>query len=150
MARRNSEMHRGMSKPVKLPKGYKPTAREKYMGPKQLEYFHRKLNEWRESLVEESQQTLEHMRDAQQEGGDDAERASRETEISFELRTRDRYRKLLRKIDEALERIDDGSYGYCEETGDPIGIGRLEARPIATLSVEAQERREKLERQYGD
>ncbi len=150
MAPLNSEIHRGMSKPVKLPKGYKPTAREKYMGTKQLEYFRRKLNEWRESLVEESQQTLEHMRDAQQEGGDDAERASRETEISFELRTRDRYRKLLRKIDEALERIDDGSYGFCEETGDPIGIGRLEARPIATLSVEAQERREKLERQYGD
>lgn len=139
-----------MSKPVKLPKGYKPGPREKYMGPKQLEYFRVKLTEWRDSLVEESQQTLDQMRDSQNEGGDDAERASRETEINFELRTRDRYRKLLKKIAEALERIEDGSYGFCEETGEPIGIGRLEARPIATLSVEAQERREKLERQYGD
>lgn len=139
-----------MKKPVKLPRGYKPKARERYMGPKQLEYFRRKLTDWRESLLEESQQTLDNMRDAQDGGGDEAERASRETEINFELRTRDRYRKLLRKIDEALERIEDGTYGYCEETGDPIGIGRLEARPIATLSVEAQERRETLERQYNN
>ena len=138
-----------MNTPVKLPKKYKPKARERYMGPKQLEYYRLKLIDWRQSLLDESQQTLDHMRDAQNDGGDEAERASRETEISFELRTRDRYRKLLRKIDEALERIEDGSYGYCEETGDPIGIGRLEARPIATLSVEAQERREKIERQYN-
>jgi len=136
--------------PVKLPKNYKPRPREKYMNAKQLEYFRLKLVAWRQSLVEESQQTIENMRGQQPEGGDDAERASRETEISFELRTRDRYRKLLKKIDEALARIEEGEYGYCEETGEPIGIGRLEARPIATLSVEAQERREKLERQYGD
>lgn len=144
-------MNSGMTnKPVKLPKGYKPAAREKYMNPKQVEYFRQKLTNWRESLVLESQQTLDHMRAAQQEGGDDAERASRETEMNFELRTRDRYRKLLKKIGEALSRIEEGEFGFCEETGDPIGIGRLEARPIATMSVEAQERREKLERQYGD
>ena len=118
------------------------------MGPMQTEYFRRKLLDWRQALLDESEQTLESMRDQQREVSDEAERASRETEMSFELRTRDRYRKLIRKINEALVRIDDGSYGFCEETGDPIGLGRLEARPIATLSVEAQERREMLERQY--
>lgn len=118
------------------------------MGPLQTEYFRRKLIDWRQALFDESEQTLESMRDQQREVSDDAERASRETEMSFELRTRDRYRKLIRKINEALDRIEDGSYGFCEETGDPIGLGRLEARPIATLSVEAQERREMLERQY--
>ncbi len=118
------------------------------MGPRQTEYFRRKLIDWRQALLDESEQTLESMRDQQREVSDEAERASRETEMSFELRTRDRYRKLIRKINEALGRIEDGSYGFCEETGDPIGLGRLEARPIATLSVEAQERREMLERQY--
>jgi len=118
------------------------------MGPMQAEYFRRKLIDWRQALLDESEQTLESMRDQQREVSDEAERASRETEMSFELRTRDRYRKLIRKINEALIRIEDGSYGFCEETGDPIGLGRLEARPIATLSVEAQERREMLERQY--
>lgn len=118
------------------------------MGPLQTEYFRRKLLDWRQALLDESEQTLESMRDQQREVGDEAERASRETEMSFELRTRDRYRKLIRKINEALTRIEDGSYGFCEETGDPIGLGRLEARPIATLSVEAQERREMIERQY--
>ena len=118
------------------------------MGPLQTEYFRRKLTDWRQALLDESEQTLESMRDQQREVSDEAERASRETEMSFELRTRDRYRKLIRKINEALDRIEDGSYGFCEETGDPIGLGRLEARPIATLSVEAQERREMLERQY--
>ena len=131
-----------------LPEGYVPNGDEEYMGPLQTEYFRRKLIDWRQALFDESEQTLESMRDQQREVSDDAERASRETEMSFELRTRDRYRKLIRKINEALDRIEDGSYGFCEETGDPIGLGRLEARPIATLSVEAQERREMLERQY--
>ena len=139
-----------MSNRVKLPKGYKPTKREKYMNPKQLEYFRLKLLEWRQSLLDESQQTIDQMRDAARDVSDEAERASRETEISFELRTRDRYRKLLTKIDQALKRIDDESYGFCDETGEPIGLDRLEARPIATLSIEAQERREQLERQYSD
>ena len=135
---------------VKLPKKYKPTKRERYMNEKQLEYFRLKLLEWRQSLLDESQETIDHMREAARDVSDEAERASRETEMTFELRTRDRYRKLLRKIDQALERIDDGTYGFCEETGEPIGIARLEARPIATLSIEAQERRERLERQYGE
>ena len=125
-----------------------PNGDEEYMGPLQTEYFRRKLIDWRQALLDESEQTLESMRDQQREVSDEAERASRETEMSFELRTRDRYRKLIRKINEALGRIEDRSYGFCEETGDPIGLGRLEARPIATLSVEAQERREMLERQY--
>ena len=137
-------------KPAKLPKGYKPTKRESYMNPKQLEYFRLKLLDWRQSLLEESQETIDNMREAARDVSDEAERASRETEITFELRTRDRYRKLLRKIDQALERIEDGSYGFCEETGEPIGIERLEARPIATLSIEAQERRERMEQQYGE
>jgi DnaK suppressor protein len=139
-----------MANRIKLPKNYKPTKREKYMNPKQLEYFRLKLLEWRQSLLEESQQTIDQMRDAARDVSDEAERASRETEISFELRTRDRYRKLLTKIDQALRRIEDESYGYCDETGEPIGLDRLEARPIATLSIEAQERREQLERQYSD
>ena len=134
--------------PPELPDGYVPNGEEEYMGPMQAEYFRRKLIDWRQALLDESEQTLESMRDQQREVSDEAERASRETEMSFELRTRDRYRKLIRKINEALIRIEDGSYGFCEETGDPIGLGRLEARPIATLSVEAQERREMLERQY--
>jgi DnaK suppressor protein len=135
---------------VKLSKNYKPTAEEDYMGPKQLQYFRVKLLEWRQSLLEESQQTIDQMRDAARDVSDEAERASREAEITFELRTRDRYRKLLSKIDKALKRIDEETYGYCDETGEPIGLDRLEARPIAELSIEAQERREQLERQYGD
>ncbi len=139
-----------MSERVKLPKGYKPGKRERYMNPKQLEYFRQKLLGWREELLEESQHTIDQMREAARDVSDDAERASRETEISFELRTRDRYRKLLNKIGEALKRIDDESYGFCDETGEPIGIERLEARPIATLCLEAQERRERLEHNYTD
>lgn len=139
-----------MTNRAKLAKGYKPSKREKYMNPKQLEYFRQKLLVWRQSLLDESQQTIDQMRDAARDVSDEAERASRETEISFELRTRDRYRKLLAKIDQALKRIDDESYGFCDETGEPIGLERLEARPIATLSIEAQERREQLERQYSD
>ena len=139
-----------MSEQLKLPKDYKPVKRERYMNPKQLEYFRQKLLGWREELLEESQHTIDQMREATRDVSDDAERASRETEISFELRTRDRYRKLLNKIGEALKRIDDESYGFCDETGEPIGIERLEARPIATLCLEAQERRERLEHNYTD
>ena len=139
-----------MSERLKLSKDYKPVKRERYMNPKQLEYFRQKLLGWREELLEESQHTIDQMREATRDVSDDAERASRETEISFELRTRDRYRKLLNKIGEALKRIDDESYGFCDETGEPIGIERLEARPIATLCLEAQERRERLEHNYTD
>lgn len=136
---------------VKLSAKYKPTEKEEYMNPKQLEYFRQKLIAWREELMQEAQETLENLRDqAYQEVGDEADRANRESEHGLELRTRDRYRKLQRKIEQALERIDDGSYGYCEDTGDPIGIRRLEARPIATLSIDAQERREMKEKVLAD
>jgi DnaK suppressor protein len=136
---------------VKLPANYKPTAKEEYMNPKQLEYFRLKLIAWREELMQEAQETLDNLRDkSYQEVGDEADRANRESEHGLELRTRDRYRKLLRKVEQALERIDDGSYGYCEDTGDAIGIQRLEARPIATLSIDAQERREMKEKVIAD
>lgn len=129
---------------------YKPRANEEYMGPNQLAYFRNKLRDWRDQLVEESRQTMDNLRDEVRDVGDDAERATRETENSLELRTRDRYRKLIAKIDKALRRIEDGEYGYCEETDEEIGVDRLEARPIATLSLDAQERREHLRKQMGD
>lgn len=137
---------------VELPPGYQPSGAEPYMNAQQLEYFRRKLLEWRESLLRESQQTIDHLRSdgASRYVGDEADRARDESEVALELRTRDRYRKLLPKIDAALRRIEDGSYGYCEETGEPIGLKRLEARPIATLSVEAQEIRERAQRGYRD
>ena len=137
-------------KPVTLPKNYPPTAKEEFMSPKQLEYFRQKLLTWRQELIEESQATIDNLREEVRDVGDEAERATRETENSLELRTRDRYRKLLNKIDQALARIQDGSYGYCEETGEEIGLARLEARPIATLCLDAQERREHLQRQTRD
>ncbi|MGB1883696.1 MAG: RNA polymerase-binding protein DksA [Gammaproteobacteria bacterium] len=120
------------------------------MNPQQLLYFRNKLESWREELIEESQETLNHLRSEIRDVGDEAERASRESDNILELRTRDRYRKLLKKIDDAVKRVEDGSYGYCEETGEEIGIGRLEARPIATLTVDAQERREMLQRQFRE
>lgn len=135
---------------VKLPKGYKPTEKEEYMSPKQLAYFRQKLLDWRAELVEESRETISHLRDEVRDVGDEAERATRETENSLELRTRDRYRKLIKKIDQALSRLDDGEYGYCEETGEEIGLARLEARPIATLCLDAQERWELRQKQMGD
>lgn len=134
-----------------LPVDYKPSPDEDYMNPRQLDYFRQKLIVWREELMQEAQETLDNLRDqSYQEVGDEADRANRESEHGLELRTRDRYRKLLRKIEQALERIDDGSYGYCEDTGDPIGVLRLEARPIATLSIDAQERREMKEKVIAD
>ncbi len=135
---------------VKLPKGYKPTEKEEYMSPKQLEYFRQKLLTWRQELVDESRETISNLRDEVRDVGDEAERATRETENSLELRTRDRYRKLIKKIDQAMSRIDDGEYGYCEETGEEIGLARLEARPIATLCLDAQERWELRQKQMGD
>ncbi len=135
---------------IDLPKGYRPSQKEEYMGPKHLAYFRNKLRDWREQLVEESRQTMENLREEVRDVGDDAERATRETENSLELRTRDRYRKLISKIDKALRRIEEGRYGYCEETDEEIGLERLEARPIATLSLDAQERREHLQKQMGD
>ena len=135
---------------VDLPKGYKPSAKEEYMNPKQLAYFRQKLKDWRDQLVEESRQTMDNLREEVRDVGDDAERATRETENSLELRTRDRYRKLISKIEKALRKIEEGRYGYCEETDEEIGLERLEARPIATLSLDAQERREHMQKQMGD
>jgi DnaK suppressor protein len=121
------------------------------MNPRQLEYFRRKLLKWRDDLMQEAQETLNNLRDdSYKEVGDEADRASRESDHSLELRTRDRYRKLIRKIEQALERVEDGTYGYCEDTGEPIGVARLEARPIATLTVDAQERREMKEKVLAD
>ena len=129
-----------------LPKNYKPTDKEKFMCARQREYFRRKLLDWRVELLDESTETLKIMQEESLAEPDMADRASLETDRSLELRTRDRQRKLISKIDEALERIEDGSYGYCEETNEPISLRRLEARPIATLSIEAQERHERMER----
>ncbi|MDR3385848.1 MAG: RNA polymerase-binding protein DksA [Rudaea sp.] len=135
---------------VDLPANYHPLAREEYMGPRQLAYFRAKLQKWREDLVEESKQTIDNLREEVRDVGDEAERATRETENSLELRTRDRYRKLIAKIDKALKRIEEGRYGFCEETDEEIGIERLEARPIATLCLDAQERWEHRQKQMGD
>ena len=120
------------------------------MNPKQREYFRRKLVAWREEIIREAQETLLHLQEDGGQAPDVADRATTESERSIELRTRDRQRKLVAKIDSAMRRIEDGSYGYCDETGDPISIKRLEARPIATLSIEAQERHERRERVYRD
>lgn len=139
-----------MTTTVELPKGYTPKENEEYMSAKQLEYFRQKLMNWRDELVEESRETISNLREEVRDVGDEAERATRETENSLELRTRDRYRKLIKKIDQALMRLDDGEYGYCEETGEEIGLARLEARPIATLCLDAQERWELRQRQMGD
>jgi DnaK suppressor protein len=135
---------------VDLPANYRPNPREEYMGPKHLAYFRAKLQKWREDLVEESKQTIDNLRDEVRDVGDEAERATRETENSLELRTRDRYRKLIGKIDKALKRIEEGRYGFCEETDEEIGLERLEARPIATLCLDAQERWEHRQKQMGD
>jgi len=129
---------------------YKPSDNEEYMNEKQLEYFRQKLEAWKKSLVNQSEDTLEDLRQGGLNQPDDIDRAALETDKSLDLRTKDRARKLIGKINEALERIADGTYGYCEETGDPIGLDRLEARPIATLSIEAQERHERMEKTYDD
>ena len=123
---------------------------EEYMNHEQLEHFRNILSSWKQDLMQEVDRTVLHMKDEAANFPDPNDRATQESEFSLELRTRDRERKLIRKIDEALKRIEDGTYGYCLETGDPIGVKRLEARPVATLSVEAQERRERREKQFGD
>ena len=125
---------------------YRPREDESFMNERQLEYFRQKLLNWKEDILRESRETLSHLQTDTENHPDLADRASSETDRALELRTRDRQRKLISKIDEALRRIEDGVYGYCEETGEPIGLQRLEARPIATLSLEAQERHERLER----
>ena len=135
---------------VKLPKNYHPSDDEAFMNAKQLEYFRQHLLRWRAELLRESDHTLQHLQEDSLQSPDIADRASAETDRAVELRTRDRERKLIQKIDEALQRIKDGTYGYCAETDEPIGLRRLEARPIATLSLEAQERHERMEKIYRD
>jgi DnaK suppressor protein len=131
-------------------KQYRPSDKEPFMNERQREYFRAKLLAWREDILKEAKETLQHLQEENQNHPDLADRASSETDRAIELRARDRQRKLIAKIDEALGRIEDGTYGYCEETGEPISLRRLEARPIATLSVEAQERHERRERIYRD
>jgi DnaK suppressor protein len=129
---------------------YVPRKGEEYMSKEQLDHFRTILSSWKQDLMQEVDRTMLHMKDEAANFPDPNDRATQESEFSLELRTRDRERKLIRKIDEALKRIEDGSYGFCLETGEPIGVKRLEARPVATLSVEAQERRERREKQFGD
>jgi DnaK suppressor protein len=132
------------------PNSYRPTEDEPYMNDTQREYFRRKLLNWREEILRGSNETLRQLKEEDNRVADMSDWASHETERNFQLRARDRERKLLSKIDDALRRIEDGSYGYCEETQEPIGLRRLEARPIATLSIEAQERHERREKAYRD
>ncbi|MCZ6524008.1 MAG: RNA polymerase-binding protein DksA [Alphaproteobacteria bacterium] len=135
---------------MRVPAQYRPSNDETFMNAKQKAYFRRRLVSWRQGLVRESNQTLQHLQEDTLAEPDIADRASAESERALELRTRDRERKLIGKIDAALRRIEQGSYGYCEETGEPIGLRRLEARPIATLSIDAQERHERREKVYRD
>ena len=136
--------------PTKLSKNYRPSDKEPIMNAKQREYFRQRLLRWKRELLRDTSQTLQSLQEDSLQAPDIADRASAETDRAVELRTRDRERKLVQKIDEALGRIEHGEYGYCEETGEPIGLRRLEARPIATLSLEAQERHERMERIYRD
>ncbi|MCB1547647.1 MAG: RNA polymerase-binding protein DksA [Hyphomicrobiaceae bacterium] len=129
---------------------YRPSESEEFMNERQREYFRQKLLAWKEEILREARETLQHLQDESQNHSDLADRASSETDRAIELRARDRQRKLIAKIDSALDRIEDGTYGYCEETGEPISLKRLDARPIATLSIEAQERHERRERVYRD
>lgn len=135
---------------VALAQDYRPSEDEEFMNDQMQEYFRQKLLAWKEDLIRESNETLEHLQHEENQAPDLADRASMETDRALELRTRDRARKLINKIDAALRRIDEGNYGYCEETDEPIGIRRLEARPIATLSIEAQERHERMEKTHRD
>ena len=135
---------------VTLPPDYRPAEDEAFMNENMKEYFRLKLLQWRAELLRESDETLQHLQEGGLQEPDIADRASAETDRALELRTRDRERKLIAKIDAAIQRIEDGSYGFCEDTGEPISIRRLEARPIATLSIEAQERHERLERTHRE
>ncbi len=129
---------------------YRPSEDEEFMNARQREYFRKKLNAWKDEILRESRETLDNLQEESTNHPDMADRASSESDRALELRTRDRQRKLISKIDSALKRIEDGSYGYCEETGEPIGLARLDARPIATLSLEAQEMHERREKVYRD
>ena len=133
-----------------LPSDYIPAEDEPFMNDRQVEYFRRKLLAWKAELIEETQTTIEGLQGAARNTPDVVDRASEETDRALELRTRDRQRKLISKIDSALRRIDEGEYGYCEVTGDPISLRRLDARPIATMSLEAQEKHERRERVHND
>src|SRR5919204_3431656 len=129
---------------------YRPTDKEPFMNERQRDYFRERLLAWKDDILREAKETLQHLQDESQNHPDFADRASSETDRAIELRARDRQRKLISKIDAALQRIDDGTYGYCEETGEPISLKRLDARPIATLSIEAQERHERRERTHRE
>lgn len=148
--RKGSSKRASKREPLVLPSDYRPSEAEDFMNPLQLEYFRQRLVEWRAEILAESSQTIMHLREDTGQEPDSGDRASIESGRLIELRTRDRERKLLAKIDSALQRIEDGSYGYCEETGDPIGLNRLEARPVATLAIDAQERHERMEKTYND
>ena len=134
---------------AKISKTYRPTQKEKFMNAKMKEYFRQKLENWKSELLKESSQTINNLQTENEAKPDMTDRASEEIDRTFELKTRDRERKLINKIDAALRRISDGSYGYCEETGEPIGLKRLEARPVATLSLEAQEMHERAEKRLN-
>ena len=135
---------------ITIPPDYQPTEKEPFMNDLMLEYFRRKLVVWRDGLLRDSSQTLQNLQEPESWSADQSDRAMAETDRSIELRTRDRARKLIQKIDDALQRIEDGNYGYCIDTGEPISVKRLEARPIATLGLEAQERHERLEKTKRD
>ena len=135
---------------VNLEKGYIPSEKEEYMNPKQLEYFKQKLMAWKEELLKEAKVTMDHLKEESLNEPDPIDKASAEMDTASELRTRDRYRKLINKIDHALRRVESKTYGYCEDTGEEIGLRRLEARPVATLCIEAQERHEKQERSFSE
>ncbi len=135
---------------VEIDEDYRPSEDEPFMNERQRGYFRKKLMVWKEDILREAKETLEQLQEDSSNHPDIADRASSETDRAIELRARDRQRKLIAKIDSALQRIDDGSYGYCEETGEPISLKRLDARPIATLSIEAQEQHERRERIYRD
>ncbi|MBN2905461.1 MAG: RNA polymerase-binding protein DksA [Rhodobacteraceae bacterium] len=139
-----------MKAEVFLPDDYRPAEDEPFMNARQLEYFRRKLTAWKNDILNENRETIEGLQDSSRNIPDVADRASEETDRALELRTRDRQRKVVSKIDAALRRIETGDYGYCEETGEPISLKRLDARPIATLSLEAQERHERREKVHRD
>jgi DnaK suppressor protein len=149
-ANKNNHVRAWEPERMRAEKSYRPTDKEPFMNERQRDYFRQKLLAWKEDILKEAKETLQHLQDENQNHPDLADRASSETDRAIELRARDRQRKLIAKIEAALTRIEDGTYGYCEETGEPISIRRLEARPIATLSVEAQERHERRERVYRD
>lgn len=138
------------TKQIELPTGYVPSADEEFMNDLHLEYFRRKLNDWKDDILRESAETLQNLQQDNLREPDIADRASSETDWSVELRTRDRQRKLVSKIDSALRRIEEGEYGYCEVTGEPISLKRLDARPIATMTIEAQEAHERAEKVHRD